>query len=916
MASEPAPAVHDRAIDRSDVAVACACGGIALAAYLRTLAPGLTSDLDSPMFQFIGRALGVAHNPGYPLYTLLTWPIAQMPIGELAWRINVFSAVMGAVATGLVYLGARRLEARPIVGAAAALGFAAGATFWSQAVIAEVYTLHAALVGGLLVAAFTWSRSRQPVHFYAALGCLAAGLGHHTTILAFAPGLALQALLVDRRFVFRLRTWATSAAILALGLLPYALILVRSRDPEAYVESRATTLGELAQVVLGRQFQDRIVSAGWREQVAAQAPLLWDRVFVADVTVIGLAFAAIGALSLLRRRPGDALLMISGGAVVTAFAAGYAVPDVPVFVIPAILCLWLFAAAGGEQACRLAARLLPAPAVDGVQALFCLAALSLPIWLTWQHAGRVDRSGDRQDALQVQRLFDVLPPRSAIVSGDFIADRMLQYERRGHDRPGARAIAIGPRDPAALRALLVAEAHVVAFAPAVDRLRFEGLDFSATPVALLDGPVADLIARLPRGAVVALAVPAEHAARFAPTVEPARRRLGTGVPAGGGDFALVGVVGDSTPARLVDHTGGARLALPAGDGVWGHGRSELDIVAEAGSAAIRLGGRDLLRTATGVALAVWAPDGMLLRVAALQAEDGYLVPVPAGPFSAYPLIGAADGQLLAPNAWVDVTPSVGSGSIVVRIPVGARLELYASDDARLSPRVLEHVGRGPVDLSAFEAPPGVEPDADGPPRPAAVSVALPDRVSYTARVVAAATEGTPVSVFLTFGGLPRRAAARLVSAGSEGGSVRSVDTAGLLRGPDRRSAVIRMTRDDQERLIGAGWSAVETDDAGSYRWMADREARLLLPPSTPWRTVTVDAFRPDGTGAAGLGIRINGETLPAQPLRGGWQRYAWTLPPTASVALGRASAELSLIVDGPASPRGLAVSAICFDDAP
>ena len=86
-------------------------------------------------------------------------------------------------------------------------------------------------------------------------------------------------------------------------------------------------------------------------------------------------------------------------------------------------------------------------------------------------------------------------------------------------------------------------------------------------------------------------------------------------PSDGRDFALVGVVGDSTPARLAygNDSGGARLTLPAGDGVWGHGRSELELVAETGTAAIRLGGRDLVRTAAGVALAVWAPDGQLLR---------------------------------------------------------------------------------------------------------------------------------------------------------------------------------------------------------------------------------------------------------------------------------------------------------------
>ncbi len=918
MASEPTPAVREWIIDRRDLALACACGAVALGVYLRTLAPGLTSDQDAPLFQFIGRALGVAHNPGYPLFTLLTWPIAQVPIGELAWRINVFSAAMGAVATALVYLAARRLEVRPLVGAAAALGFAAGATFWSQAVIAEVYTLHAALVAGLLGAAFAWSRSRRPAHFYAALGCLAAGLGHHTTILAFAPGLALLAVIVDRDFALRLRTLATSAAILALGVLPYALILVRSRDPEAYVESRATTLDGLAQVVFARQFRDRLFGDDWRALAATQAPLLWERVFGGDLTWAGLAFAAIGALWLFVRRPGDALLMASGGAAVTVFAVGYAVPDVPVFVIPALLCLWLFAAAGCEQAFRLAAR-LPAPAAGAARAALGLGALALPVWLAWHHAPRVDRSGDRQDALQVERLFEVLPPRSAIVSGDFITDRMLQYERRGRGLPRAREIRIGPRDAAALRALLASETPVVAFPPAVDRLRFEGLDFSATPVPLLDGPVADLVARLPRGAVVALAVPAEYGRRFAANFGPAQRRLGAGMPSDGRDFALVGVVGDSTPARIAygNDAGGARLTLPAGDGVWGHGRSELELVAETGTAAIRLGGRDLLRTAAGVALVVWAPDGQLLRVAALQAADGFLVPVPAGALAAYPLIGAADGQTLAPNAWVDVTPSMGSGSVVVRIPAGARLELYASDDAELSPKVLEHAGRGPVAVTAFETPPGVEPDPAGPPRPAAVSVALPDRVCYTSRVVADASEGTPVSLFLTFGGVPRRAAARIVSSGTVAGSLRGADTAGLLHGPDRRSAVIRMTRDDQVRLIGPGWSEVETDDAGPFRWTTGREARLVLPPSwRPWGTLTIDAFRPEGEGASTLGLRVNGEVLPPQPVQGGWQRYAWPLPAAVSQALGRTSAEISLIVDGPPSSRGLAVSAIRFSDVP
>ena len=72
-----APVAGTRALAaRFDVACAVAAGAAALVVYGRTLAPGLIALLDTPMFQFIGRVLGVPHNPGYPLYVLLTYPVA------------------------------------------------------------------------------------------------------------------------------------------------------------------------------------------------------------------------------------------------------------------------------------------------------------------------------------------------------------------------------------------------------------------------------------------------------------------------------------------------------------------------------------------------------------------------------------------------------------------------------------------------------------------------------------------------------------------------------------------------------------------------------------------------------------------------------------------------------------------------
>ena len=186
-------------MNRRDLYWAAAAGAASLAVYVRTLAPGVVAELDTPMFQFIGRVLGVAHNPGYPLYVLLTYPIALLPIGSLPYRINLFSALCGALAVALVFLVARRLGCGRPTSLVAALGLAFGQVFWSQAVIAEVYTLHAALVAGVLLGMLEWGRSRRASWYYAGVAALAAGLAHHTTIVAFLPAMAVYAWLTDRR---------------------------------------------------------------------------------------------------------------------------------------------------------------------------------------------------------------------------------------------------------------------------------------------------------------------------------------------------------------------------------------------------------------------------------------------------------------------------------------------------------------------------------------------------------------------------------------------------------------------------------------------------------------------------------------------------------------------------------------------
>ena len=68
----------------------------ALILYIFTLAPTVLT-ADGGEFQFVPWLPGIAHPTGYPLYMLLGWAWSHLlPMGNVAWRMNLFSSVVAA----------------------------------------------------------------------------------------------------------------------------------------------------------------------------------------------------------------------------------------------------------------------------------------------------------------------------------------------------------------------------------------------------------------------------------------------------------------------------------------------------------------------------------------------------------------------------------------------------------------------------------------------------------------------------------------------------------------------------------------------------------------------------------------------------------------------------------------------------
>jgi len=72
--------------------------------YLYTAPPASTGYADSNELITASYILGVPHPPGYPLYVLVGKLFSFLPIGAIAFRYTIMSAMLGAFAVTFIYL--------------------------------------------------------------------------------------------------------------------------------------------------------------------------------------------------------------------------------------------------------------------------------------------------------------------------------------------------------------------------------------------------------------------------------------------------------------------------------------------------------------------------------------------------------------------------------------------------------------------------------------------------------------------------------------------------------------------------------------------------------------------------------------------------------------------------------------------
>lgn len=106
---------------------------------------------DDGFFVLNSFSLGISHPPGYPAYSFLGKLFTLIPVGTVAFRVHLLSAVLGALTCVMLWHCMQMIVEEKKYAYLASLSFGFSPVFWSQAIIAEVYTLNTAIFFALFL---------------------------------------------------------------------------------------------------------------------------------------------------------------------------------------------------------------------------------------------------------------------------------------------------------------------------------------------------------------------------------------------------------------------------------------------------------------------------------------------------------------------------------------------------------------------------------------------------------------------------------------------------------------------------------------------------------------------------------------------------------------------------------------------
>jgi hypothetical protein len=376
-------------LSQTDILIAGLVWLAALALYVRTLAPSLLWG-DSAEFQTLSYTLGMTHPSGYMTQIMLGKLFTYIPVGNIAYRVNLMSACFGALAVANTYLIVRLLGGWRIAGLSASILLTLTEGFWWRALVAESYALAAGMLASIWLLVLLWRSTGKWAYLFLAGMAGGLSLGIHSTVVMTALSVfVLMALTARRREEwFAAAGGALLGAVITFGFFLY----LDSNNPPSSIYNTVYRTNLSAFGLSPAEFDSPL------ERFLAIFPVnhFWSYYFSATPAEMGrrlveylfyFPFWAIvllvpGAWTLLKERlaeglyPLIAFLLIWGLAITVSFSI-YREFYVPVAVITSV---W-FGVGAGKLLTRINSLSIPNQTLLKMgQSVLVILLVALPIW--------------------------------------------------------------------------------------------------------------------------------------------------------------------------------------------------------------------------------------------------------------------------------------------------------------------------------------------------------------------------------------------------------------------------------------------------------------------------------------------------------------------------------------------------------
>ncbi|MFC2159556.1 DUF2723 domain-containing protein [Actinomycetota bacterium] len=191
---------------------------------------------------------------GYPTFSMFLKLFTFIPIGDLAYRLNLFSAFFGGLTILFLFLTINRLIKNEVLSLSGSLVFAFLYPYWHVANRLEFDTLNSFFIALVFFSAVMYSGIKNRRFLYFFFFSLGLSLTNHPIAFFVVPAILLYVIIINPKIFKSIKAVLISILYFILPLLSYFYLLIRSRQGYGNV----TDLVKLFYYITGRNVTGKL----------------------------------------------------------------------------------------------------------------------------------------------------------------------------------------------------------------------------------------------------------------------------------------------------------------------------------------------------------------------------------------------------------------------------------------------------------------------------------------------------------------------------------------------------------------------------------------------------------------------------------------------------------------------------------